>query len=275
MNGAKHSVSAIIPAYNEEKAILETIDGLKSVLRENAADFEIIVVNDGSTDLTAKALEERKDITVITHPVNRGYGRSLLSGIEKARHDWILMIDADGSYPSEEIDKLIPFLNDFDMVIGSRQGAIFWGSRSRTLTRWIYLNLARFVAGEKIPDANSGLRMFRKSLLETSMPVVCYGYSFSTTMTLSFIQSGKFVKFVPVLFERTAKIKKEDEFIRVLQAIILVLIHRLPLKLFAPLSLAVLILSAARFSAILFLASVALFSTGCVLEILTRRAEHF
>jgi glycosyltransferase involved in cell wall biosynthesis len=233
----KPEITVVIPAFNEEGAVTPTIKGVGAALEAAGLKFEIITVDDGSTDGTAAAAEAAGS-RVIRHPVNRGYGRSLVSGIESAKYDWVMIIDADGSYPPAETAKLLPYLPAFDMVVGARQGKLFWGSYSKAFMRWTYLALARFVAGEPIPDANSGLRIFRKSAA-ANMPIVCFGYSFTTTMTLSFLSSGRFVKFVPIEFaERvgSSKVKPVRDILRTLQIMTQVMIHYNPLKFAAALA---------------------------------------
>ncbi|HVE12582.1 MAG TPA: glycosyltransferase family 2 protein [Elusimicrobiota bacterium] len=225
------SISVVVPAYNEESAVTAVVRDLRAALSKT--EHEILVVDDGSTDKTAEAAKAA-GATVLRHPVNRGYGRSLITGFNAARHDWVLMIDADGSYPPAEAAKLLAASEDFDMVIGARQGKLFWGPPVQSLLRWIYLSLARFVAGEAIPDANSGLRLIRKSELLRSIPFLCLGYSFSTTMTLSFIQSGRFVAYVPIDFvERTgrSKVRPIRDILRTLQIMNQIMIYYNPVKL--------------------------------------------
>ena len=278
----KPDISAVIPAFNEAGAVAPTINGVREALAASGLKFEIITVDDGSSDGTADAAEAA-GAKVIRHPVNRGYGRTLLSGIEAAAHDWILIIDADGSYPPAEIAKLLPHIPAFDMVVGERGGRLFWGSYAKAFMRWTYLTLARFVAGEPIPDANSGLRIFRKAAL-ADMPVICYGYSFTTTMTLSFLSSAKFVKFVPIEFaERIgkSKVRPVRDIMRTLQIMTQVIIYFNPLKLAVVMALIPLLLGLplvlGRFMPVwlrpvwpvAFLtvsASMVIFLLGCVIE---------
>ena len=262
----KPEISAVIPAYNEAGAVAPTIVGLKDALAAEGLKFEIIVVDDGSSDGTAQAAEAA-GARVIRHPVNRGYGRSLLSGIQAASHEWILIIDADGSYPPAEAGKLLKHIPAFDMVVGARQGKLFWGSYVKAFMRWSYLRLARFVAGEHIPDANSGLRVFRKSAV-ADMPVMCFGYSFTTTMTLSFLSAGKFVRFEPIEFtDRVghSKVKPVRDILRTLQIMTQVMIQYNPLKLFTALTALALLFCFAWGGAGLITAAV-LFCCGCVLD---------
>ena len=225
-------VSAILPAYNEEDGVADVLKELGAMLARRAAAHEIIVVDDGSTDGTA-AIAEKNGAKVVRHPVNGGYGRALISGLKAAEHDWILMADADGTYPALEAEKLFAHA-DCDMVVGARRGRVFWGSPLQAFLRWVYLWMAGFVVGEALPDANSGLRLFKKSVFLKTMPFLCLGYSFSTTMTLSFYSSGRFVKHVPIDYlprKGRSKVRPLRDILRTMQIMTQVILYYNPLKL--------------------------------------------
>ncbi|HXT02149.1 MAG TPA: glycosyltransferase family 2 protein [Elusimicrobiota bacterium] len=276
-------ISAVIPAYNEQDAIAPVVKKLTEALSRSAARFEIIVVDDGSTDKTYdNAIAS--GVVALRHPTNRGYGRSLMTAFSRAKYDWILMIDADGSYPPEEAEKLFAHAPASDLIIGARQGDTFWGTPLQAWRRRVYLRLASFVAGEPIPDANSGLRLLRKSAFDRSMPFLCLGYSFTTTMTLSFLSAGRFVAYVPVRFvERTgrSKVKPVRDILRTLQIMMQMMIYYNPLKLAAVVVAALLGTALAAFVLLwacvdlgaalaaafaLFSLSVVVFLLGCVLD---------
>jgi glycosyltransferase involved in cell wall biosynthesis len=115
-------ISIVIPASNEEKSIKDTLSGLKGVLLEHKVPHEIILVDDGSDDKTVENAIEIPDVRVIHHPERRGYGAALKRGILNAIGDWILIIDADASYPANEVPKILKHIGDYDMVVGSRVG---------------------------------------------------------------------------------------------------------------------------------------------------------
>jgi glycosyltransferase involved in cell wall biosynthesis len=240
----KISVSVVLPAYKEEGGIGDVVAGLHKIFKEDGRNYEVIVVDDGSGDRTG-ALAEEAGAKVLTHPTNVGYGKSLLTGFAAAQHDWVLMLDADGSYPPEDALKLLPHAPAFDMIVGARQGSLFWGSPLKAFLRTVYLRLASFVAGVKIPDANSGLRLLRKDAVK-AMPILCYGYSLSTTMTLSFLQGGLFVKFVPVSYaarKGSSKVRPIRDILRTLQIMIQVILYYNPLKFAVYLALIPLLLT--------------------------------
>lgn len=227
------SVSVVLPAFNEEGGVAEVVSGLLAALRAaDVAASEVLVVDDGSTDATATKAAAA-GARVIRHPVNMGYGRSLLSGAEAAAHPWLLFLDADGSYRADEAVGLLKHAAGCDMVVGARQGSLFWGSPTKAVLRFIQLKLSAFVAGTPIPDTNSGVRLVRKAALEEHLPVRCYGYSLSTTMTLSFIQQALFVRFVPVSYDPrkgSSKVKLLRDTLRTLQLMLSIILYFNPTK---------------------------------------------
>src|SRR5512143_1870743 len=111
-------VSVVIPAYNEAETIRGVVGQVREALDASGLMYEIIVVDDGSTDGTASTLAGAK-VTLATHPENRGYGASLKTGIRAARGDVIVITDADGTYPISAIPGLVRLLEDegYDMVV--------------------------------------------------------------------------------------------------------------------------------------------------------------
>lgn len=113
-------ISVVIPAFNEERVIVNTIKKVKEYLNKNFASFEIIVVDDKSTDRTLEILRQIPDIRLNRNLRNHGKGYTVAKGVKRAKGDWILFMDADSSTDISELDKFVPFMDDYDMIIGSR-----------------------------------------------------------------------------------------------------------------------------------------------------------
>jgi glycosyltransferase involved in cell wall biosynthesis len=200
----KTSFSVVVPVYNEQEAITETLDKLKNECQKLSLnyDFEIIVVNDGSTDQTRQILEKISGIIKIDHPYNLGYGAALKTGIKRAKSDWILIIDADGTYPIESIPHLLPNINNYDMVIGARTGANVNIPKLRKPGKFIVNWLANFLTGRKIQDINSGLRLFRKSIALEFFHLFPSRFSFTITLTLACLTNDYTVKYIPINYHQ-------------------------------------------------------------------------
>lgn len=233
MSPGAPALSVVVPCYNEEPGLAAFLERLAAMLRRTGLEHELLVVDDGSSDGTSEAAAGA-GARVIRHPVNRGYGAALLSGIAAARHDWVATIDGDGQFAPEELLKLLAHLPRADMVVGRRSGVSLWRGPGWSVLRWCQLRLAAFVAGESVPDPNSGLRLVRRQALGESMPIVCMGFSFSTTLTLSFLAGGRTVAFVPVACAPTgvsSKVRLGRDILVSLKMMFLVLLHFKPLKL--------------------------------------------
>jgi glycosyltransferase involved in cell wall biosynthesis len=233
-------ISVVIPAYNEENAIADTVRSALNVLR-NAGynDCEVLVVDDGSVDKTA-INAEAEGAKVFRHPHNVGYGHALKTGIRVARHDTIVITDADGTYPIDAIPGLIQtFQSGFDMVVGTRQGTHYDESIHKRILRLILKFLVEYTAGRKIQDINSGLRVFSKTIALTYFPKLCDTFSFSTSLTLAYMMTGRFVCYHPIQYEKrigTTKVRLLRDSLRTMQFIIEAITFYNPLKIFILLS---------------------------------------
>ncbi len=227
--------SVILPALDEEKGIAATIDRLHALVPRP----EIIVVDDGSTDLTAEVAGFR-GAKLVRHPEPGGYGRSLKDGIAAASNEIIAIADADGTYPVEKIPGFVAELEKgYDMVVGSRHGRHYRGSLFKMPARLVFKWLVEFTTGRRIPDINSGLRVFRKSTVEQYFGDLCNGFSFTTTLTLIYMLSGKFVRYIPIDYGARigkTKVRFIRDSLRTLQYIVEVIAAYNPLKLFVLLS---------------------------------------
>jgi glycosyltransferase involved in cell wall biosynthesis len=231
-------LSLIIPAYNEEAAIGDIVRRAEAVLSRCSSSWEVIVVSDCSTDGTA-GVAAKAGARVICHPTNKGYGNALKSGISAARYTTVAIIDADGSYPPEELLLLAPFASRFDMVVGQRVGSHFSGGPFKRMGRWLQLFLVEFTTGTKVPDVNSGLRIFPRDTALNFFDTLCGGFSFTTSITLAMLMLGYTIKFVPVVYE--ARIGKSHvryyrDTMRSLQIITHAILKYNPIKAFLTLS---------------------------------------
>ncbi len=161
-------MTVIIPVYNEEQAIRRTLDELLPAVEDQG--WQLIVVNDGSEDQTGPILESFANrLKVITHPYNRGYGAALKTGIRAAETELIAIFDSDGQHRPEDLLLLYGEAGGADLVIGERAA----GSRVdlfRLPGKWFLTHAANFIVGRKIPDLNSGLRIFKRVLYKKNSP---------------------------------------------------------------------------------------------------------
>ncbi len=231
-------LSIIIPAYNEERGIGPVVEQVRAAMDAAEHEYEILVVDDGSADRTAEAAEAT-GARVVSHRQNRGYGEALKTGIRHAGFERIAIIDADGSYPAGEIPRLAQKLADAEMVVGARVGSNAQIPLVRRPAKWLLTRLASYLTGTKIPDLNSGLRLFRRALAIEFFSLLPSGFSFTTTITLAALNSGYLVEFVPIdYFKRTGRSKIrpiQDTFNFFMLVLRLTLIFR-PLKIYLPIA---------------------------------------
>lgn len=263
-------VTVIIPAYNEEGAIASVLDAVHAL----PIDADVIVVDDASTDRTGEIAKQR-GVRVLTHPLNRGYGRSVKDALAQAGTDIIIVTDADGTYPVEKIPELLEkFHTGFDMVVGARHGPAYRGNFLKMPGRIVFKAMVEFITGRHIPDINSGLRVFRKSVVHGYLPDICDGFSFLTTITLVYLLTGKTVAYVPIAYHRRigrSKVRIVRDTLRTLQYITEVAATYNPLKLFLLLSSLLMVVAGACLlhsivaaSAITFLSAVIFAATSCM-----------
>ncbi len=229
-------VSIVIPAYNEEDSIAAQIRAVHNVMAQTEKAYEVIVVNDGSTDDTGKIIAE-EEVKLVSMPQNRGYGAALKAGINVAKGELIVIIDADRTYPSDAIPILIEKADNYDMVVGARTDRNVHVPFIRKPAKWFLQKLASYLAGETIPDLNSGLRVMRKSIVVQFYHILPSGFSFTTSVTLAFLCNDYLVCYHPIEYYKRigkSKIRPVDAY-HFLLLIIRTIIYFNPLKVFLPL----------------------------------------
>jgi glycosyltransferase involved in cell wall biosynthesis len=244
-----HAVTIVVPAYNEEHGIRPVVEKLRDAMSGFPYEFEILVVDDGSKDRTAEEARAT-GVRVVQHRQNRGYGEALKTGIRHARFERIAIIDADGSYPPQEIPRLAALLDDAEMVVGARTGPNAAIPLIRRPAKKALTMLASYLTGVTIPDLNSGLRLFRRALAIEFFDLLPSKFSFTTTITLAALNSGYLVEYVEVdYYARTGRSKIrpiQDTFNFTMLILRMTLIFR-PLKVYLPLAAILFFLAAAIF----------------------------
>ena len=236
----ERSLSVLIPAYNEDGSIADTVNNINDVLIEEGFEqFEILVINDGSTDQTRENAI-KTSATVQTHPHNLGYGKAIKTGLELAKFETIVITDADGTYENDKIPELVRKYGDgFDMVVGQRTGKYFWGSHVKKPLRLILRWLVEWATGRSIPDINSGLRVFSRDLALSYKSQLCDTFSFTTTLTLAFMMTGHFIAYIPIKYNKRigeSKVSLWSDSFRTCGYIIQSILYHSPLKIFIVLS---------------------------------------
>ncbi len=234
-------VSIIIPAYNEVENITQCLTDLVTVMKPSGYEYEIIVVDDGSSDRTGEAIQDGV-AKVLKHPQNRGYGAALKTGIKYATGELIAITDADGTYAAANIPCLINLLmrGQYDMVVGARTGEKVKIPWMRRPLKWLLTVFASLLIGMRIPDLNSGQRVFRKDIAMEFFHLFPNGFSFTSTITLAMLANDYPVLFHPINYLPRigrSKIKPFRDTIGFFLLVIRIIAYFKPLKVFLPLSL--------------------------------------
>jgi len=237
-------ISVVLPVFNEIDSVDTTIQSLLRVLGKINEPYEIIIVNDGSTDGTANFLKNASlpaTVKILTNKKNLGYGASLKIGIKKTEYEYLFIVDCDGTYPLDKIDEMVrPLFNDeCDMVVGARMGKDVRIPLIRRPAKWLLKCLADYLTGEKIPDLNSGFRGIRKEAVQKFFYLLPDGFSFTTTITLAMITNHYRVEYVTISYQKRigkSKIRPFRDTANFIQLIIRTVLYFDPLKVFLPIS---------------------------------------
>ena len=219
-------LSFIVPVFNEQEGIISTIENLGAQLSTLAVPYEIIVVDDGSTDETAEHIVNAsvEHLRIIRHPINVGYGAAIKTGLLVAEFEWVGIIDADGSYDVDAIPRLVARCREgFDMIVAQRenissQDSIIKGFMRRSLRLFVWLLVDR-----NVEDLNSGYRIIRKSSVMEFFPFLCSTFSFTTSLTIFFFERGYFVCYEPTRYFKRKGVSKIHPFRDSLRAIQMIL----------------------------------------------------
>jgi len=286
-------VSIVVPTYNEEEAIAGDIEVIQRAMNESGREYELIVVNDGSTDRTAEIVRGIEGVQLLEHESNRGGGYSRNTGIRAATGEVVVVTDGDGTYPNQDIPRLLDLMEekDSDMVVGARIKEAGTLKILRLPAKWFIRKLAQWMSGFKIPDLNSGLRAMKKEVVMEFMEILPWGHSWVSTITLALLSSGYGVQFVDIDYyprKGTSTFHPIKDTLAYLTLVIRTVTWFNPLKVFMPLALLIFVTGLGKFiydnimnpghitatSVVLFLAAVQIVVLGLLADLIVQSRKR-
>lgn len=246
-------VTVVLPAFNEAGHIAQEIERITDALKDCGRGFEILVVDDGSTDGTAEAVEGLPFVRLLRFPVNRGSGTARRIGTQQARGRYVVWTDADLTYPNERIPEFLDILDTgrAQQVVGARTTEEGTYKLLRVPAKWAIRRLAEFLTQSRIPDLNSGLRAFAKDAARPYLGLLPAGFSCVTTITLAFLANGLVVEYVPIDYAPRAGRSHfhpvKDAYRYILQVVRMVTFFE-PLRVFGPIALTLLAVGLGKFT---------------------------
>jgi polyisoprenyl-phosphate glycosyltransferase len=241
-------VSVVLPVYNEVGHLELELARIRKTLEASDYSFELVIVDDGSTDgsreLLAELATDEPRLRVIEHRRNLGSGGARRTGTRAARGRVVVWTDVDMTYPNDRIPELVDALEGYDQVVGARTAEKGTKKAARVPAKWLIRRLAQYLSQEEIPDLNSGFRAFRRDLAIPYLHRLPNGFSCVTTITMSFLSDGLAVGYVPIDYEQREGESKfhwyRDTKLYLLQVIRMILSFQ-PLRVFLPIGGALLI----------------------------------
>ena len=292
-------VTVVLPALNEVGHIGDEVDRITKALKNSPYTFEILVIDDGSTDGTGDAVEGLPFVRLMRFPVNRGSGTARRIGSKEAYGKYVVWTDADMTYPNERIPEFIEILETgrCQHVVGARRTEEGTHKLARVPAKWAIRKLAEYLTGTEIPDLNSGLRAFKRSDALPYLGLLPTGFSCVTTITLSFLSNGLVVEYIPIDYAKRAGKSHfhpiRDAYRYMLQVVRMVTFFE-PLRVFAPAAFLLLGLGAVKFvydivsglitdndpwalsinTVLLLITGLILFSLGLLADLIVRTSRH-
>jgi glycosyltransferase involved in cell wall biosynthesis len=291
-NGAL-DVTVVLPAYNEVGHVRDEVERITACLKDSRYSFEVLVVDDGSTDGTAEAVDGLPFVRLLRFGVNRGSGTARRIGTLQARGRYVVWTDADMTYPNERIPEFVDYLEatGVDQVVGARTSEEGTLKALRVPAKWAIRRLAEYLSDSKIPDLNSGLRAFRRDVARPYLGLLPPGFSCVTTITLSFLANGHSVDYIPIGYRERAGRSHfhpiKDAYRYILQILRMVTFFE-PLRVFAPVALTLLLVGSGKFvydqiqepfriaanTLLLLLGGLILFAVGLLADLIVRTNRH-
>ena len=196
----RFTISAVLPAHNEEGNISATVAACVAYLERNTSDYEVVVVNDGSRDRTREIVTELASsnprVVLVNHEINRGYGSALRTGFEKASKEYIFFMDSDGQFNINDLDRLLPHAGADKVVIGYREDRA--DSVIRSLNAWLYGMYIYIVFGLRVKDMDCAFKIFPAGAYKAVKPIKSEGALFSAEFLIKLKRKGYTLIEVPV-----------------------------------------------------------------------------
>jgi glycosyltransferase involved in cell wall biosynthesis len=281
--GASVDLAVILPAFNEIGGIARTIARVRAVLDAMPCTTELLVIDDGSADGTGREAASA-GARVITHPMNRGYGAALKTGILNSKARAIAIIDADCTYPPEALPSLHEKLGSADMAVGARALSSSGVAWMRKPGKWMLNSFASYLVGRHIPDLNSGLRVMQRDAVLRYLHLLPDGFSFTSTITMALLANGHSVVYEPIEYTKRvgrSKIRPAHFFSFMLLVVRAIVLFN-PLKVFLPLGTLLFLLGTAKLvqdiyranlsetAVMAFLAAIIVWAVGLLADMIAR-----
>jgi glycosyltransferase involved in cell wall biosynthesis len=242
-------VSIILPVFNEKGHLDDEIERIRKTMDDSVYSYEIVVVDDGSTDGSGERLREIEGIRLLQFATNRGSGSARKYGTMSARGRIVVWTDVDMTYPNDTMPELLAELDGFDQVVGARTTEEGTLKLLRMPAKWMIRKLASYLTGVSIPDLNSGFRAFRKDIALQFLHLLPKGFSCVTTITMAFLSNGYSVRYVPIEYAPRAGESKfhwwKDTKRYLLQVLRLTLMWE-PMRVFGPPAAALTLIGAGK-----------------------------
>jgi glycosyltransferase involved in cell wall biosynthesis len=254
--GGEPLVTIVLPCYNERDHVLDEVERICKAMDASGLTYELLAIDDASTDDTLALLEDAlpryPHMRLMPFRRNGGSGTARRIGTLDARGEVVVWTDADMTYPNERIPELVTMLLDdptYDQVVGARTSEEGSHKFLRVPAKWVIRKIAERLSNSSIPDLNSGLRAFRRSVSLPYLRLLPPGFSCVTTITLAFLSNQHDIKYVPIDYAKRSGRSKfhfvKDAYRYILQVLRMVMYFN-PLKVLMPLALWLLVIGVAK-----------------------------
>jgi len=283
-------VSVVLAVYDEKGHVSQEIDRIRAALEASHNSYEIIAVDDGSTDGSGEELRRIDGIRLIQFARNRGSGSARKAGTRAARGRVVVWTDADMTYPNDEIPRLVKELEGYDQVVGARTSEQGTAKAFRVPAKWFIRKLGSYLIQQKIPDLNSGFRAFRRDVGEQFLHLLPEGFSCVSTITMAFLANGYSVKYFPIEYKARAGRSKFHWWAdtqRYITQVVRMILSFNPLRVFMPLGILLTLLGTGKLvfdlmdyhlhvatsTLLIFFAAFQMFAIGLLADLVVRLSK--